>query len=213
MVKDFSAYEDLVKAGIKVSIPGRGRAGQKRKKSVAARELAKAADKPTPTPEVHARAEAEARKHNPARYTIGLRVGIGCGSAILEVAIALGGRFPRDADGSAAIGNAPGKLVDRTRLMATSEAQVVILAVFLDAFKVVRLQLLDGIFDMLHAALDSHLLRGESSMVSRWDEDEVVQALPVPITANGLGVPGNLDTQVLSDAGEEVPCNPEMVAH
>lgn len=65
MIKDFGAYEDLVKAGIKVSIPGRGKSGQKRKRSVPASVLAKTADKPTLTPEEVAKEQAEANKHKP----------------------------------------------------------------------------------------------------------------------------------------------------
>ena len=132
-----------------------------------------------------------------------VRVGVGGGSAVLEVTVALGGGFPGDADRGAAVGDAVGELLDGARLVAARQALVVVLAVLLDALDVVGLELLEGVLDVLHAALDAHLLGGEVG----------VQALAVPIAADGLGVPRDLDAKVLGDAGEEESGDPKLVTH
>lgn len=65
------------------------------------------------------------------------------------------------------------------------------------------LELLDCGFDELHAALLTRLLRGEVG----------VQASAVPLARHGLGVPGNLGAEVLSDTSEQEASQPEMVSH
>ena len=87
--------------------------------------------------------------------------------------------------------------------MATGETELVTLAVLLDVLLVVRLKLLDSILDVLHATLETHLLGGEVA----------VEASTVPVSLDGLGVPGNARTEVLSDAGEEEASDPEVVTH
>lgn len=132
-----------------------------------------------------------------------VRVGVGGRATVLEVAVALGGALAGNADGGAAVGDAVAELVDGAGLVATGQTELVALAVLLDVLEVVRLELLDGVLDVLHATLDTHLLGGEVA----------VEAGTVPVALDGLGVPGDAGTEVLGDASEEEAGSPEVVTH
>jgi hypothetical protein len=132
-----------------------------------------------------------------------VRVGVGGGATILEVTVTLGGALARNADGRATVGNTVAELINGTSLVATSETELVTLAVLLDVLLVVRLKLLDGILNVLHATLNTHLLGGEVA----------VKAGTVPVTGDGLGVPGYAGTEILSDAGKEEASSPKVVTH
>lgn len=132
-----------------------------------------------------------------------VRVGVGGGATILKVSVTLGGALTRNTDGRATVGDTIAELINGTSLVAASETELVALAVLLDVLLVVRLELLDGILDVLHATLDTHLLGGEVA----------VEASTVPVTGDGLGVPGNAGTEVLSDPGKEEASCPKVVTH
>lgn len=144
---------------------------------------------------------AENRSHENLGHTV--RVGVGGGTAVLKVATALGGSFAGNANGAATVSDTVGELLDGARLVAASEALLIVLAVLLDALLVVRLELLEGSLDVGHATLGTHLLGG----------DVAVHAGTVPGTLDGLGVQGDLDAKVLGDAREEEARDPELVAH
>jgi hypothetical protein len=87
--------------------------------------------------------------------------------------------------------------------MTASKTLVIVLAVLLDALLVVRLKLLEGILNVLHATLDTHLLGAEVG----------VQTGAIPVSLDGLGVDRHLDTKVFGDTGENKSRNPELIAH
>lgn len=125
-------------------------------------------------------------------------VGIGGGTAVLEVAVALGGTLAGDTDGRATVGDAPCERVDGAGLVPAGETELVALAVDEDVYVYVRisiyvcitdglgseiltllvaaLQLLDGSLDVLHATLLAHILGGEVA----------VQTSTVPVTRHRL---------------------------
>ena len=56
-------------------------------------------------------------------------------------------------------------------------------------------ELLDGSFDVSHAALFPHRLGGEVAVGPR----------PIPISINGLGIKRDNDTKILRDPLEDIP--------
>ena len=109
----------------------------------------------------------------------------------------------RDTDRSTTVGDTTRELADVASLMATGEAEVVVLAVDGDVLVVALRELGDGILDVLHAAGLAHRLRGVVGVAAR----------AVPVALEGLGVGGDLDAPLLGDADEEVAGHPEVVAH
>lgn len=132
-----------------------------------------------------------------------IRIGVGCRTTVLKVAASLGGSLAGNTYRSTTVGHTIRELVDRARLVAASEALVIVLAVLLDAVKVEGLELLDGLFDKLEAALGTHLLGGEVG----------VQAGTIPVTLDGLGVEGHLDAKVFGHTGQEETRAPELITH
>ena len=88
-------------------------------------------------------------------------------------------------------------------LMATSETEVVVLAVDGDVLVVTLAQLLDRRLDVLHSSGLTHSLGGVVGVASG----------AVPVTLERLGVEGDLDAPLLGDADEEVAGHPEVVPH
>lgn len=132
-----------------------------------------------------------------------VRIGVGGGTTVLKVAVALLSSLAGNADRGTTVGDAVAELVDGAGLVAAGETELVVLAVLLDALEVVGLKLLDGSLDVGHAALDTHLLGGEVG----------VQTGTVPVAGDGLGVPRDLGAEVLGDAGKEEASDPELVTH
>lgn len=132
-----------------------------------------------------------------------VRVSVGGGSAILKVTAAASGSLTRNTDGSAAVSDTPAELLDGAGLVLAGQTELVVLTVLLDTLGVVRLEGLDGLLDVLHATLGTHVLGGEVG----------VQARAVPWARDGLGVQGDLDAELLSDAGKEETGHPELVTH
>merc|ERR1719188_1624659 len=89
-----------------------------------------------------------------------VRVHVAGGPAVLEVALLLRLRVPRDADGRAAVCHAVGESRDGGRLVGTREAALVACAVDLDVLLVLGAQLLDGLDDLVVAARCPHGCRG-----------------------------------------------------
>ena len=87
--------------------------------------------------------------------------------------------------------------------MATSETEVVVLAVDGDVFIVALGELGDGVLDVLHASRLAHRLGGVVG----------VRTSTIPVTRERLGVERDLDTPLLGNADEEVTRHPEVVAH
>lgn len=65
------------------------------------------------------------------------------------------------------------------------------------------LELLDRGLNDLHATLGTHLLGGEVG----------VETSTVPVTGHGLGVPGDLGTEVLGNTGKQETSQPQVVTH
>lgn len=132
-----------------------------------------------------------------------IRVSVGGGAAILKVTAATGGSLARDTDGCAAVSDTPAELLDGAGLVLAGQTKLVVLTVLLDTLGVVRLEGLDSLLDVLHATLGTHVLGGEVG----------VQTRAVPWALDGLGVQGDLDAELLSDAGKEETGHPELVTH
>jgi hypothetical protein len=132
-----------------------------------------------------------------------VRVAVGSGATVLEVALVLGGDGAGDAHGGAAVGDAPGELVVGGGLVLARHAQVVVLAVDAHVLLLAARELLHGGLDGLHAALRAGLLGG----------DVGVQTGTVPVAGDGLGGEGHLGTELLSDAVENEARHPELIAH
>lgn len=97
----------------------------------------------------------------------------------------------------------PCELIDGTGLMSAGESEFVILTVLLDAVEVVRLEVLDGGLNGLHATLLTHSLGRKVA----------VKAGTVPIASNRLGMNRNLCAEFLSNSSQEEARNPKVVAH
>ncbi|KAJ8577026.1 hypothetical protein ON010_g2177 [Phytophthora cinnamomi] len=131
-----------------------------------------------------------------------VRVHVGRRATVLEVALALGLRHARDADGRAAVGHAVRERVHAGRLVAAREAALVARAVRGDVLLVLELHLLDGLDDLGHAALLTH---GLGRVVG-------VAAGAVPVARDRLGVPRHVHAEVLAHAQQDVARHPQVVA-
>lgn len=109
----------------------------------------------------------------------------------------------RDTNGSTTVGNTTAELADVAGLVATSETHVIVFTVDGNVLVVPGGELLDGGLDDLHSSRFPHGLGGEVAVASG----------TVPVTSEGLGVEGDLDTPLLGDTDEEVASHPEMVTH
>jgi hypothetical protein len=87
--------------------------------------------------------------------------------------------------------------------VTASETEVVVLAVDGDMLVVPLAEPLDGLLDGLHSSGFTHGLGGEVGVASS----------TVPVTGEGLGVEGDLDTPLLGDTNKEVASHPEVVTH
>lgn len=132
-----------------------------------------------------------------------VRIGVGGGTAVLKVAVALGSGLARNADRAATVGDAIAELLNGASLVRAGETLLVVLTILLDALDVVRLEVLESRLDVSHATLDTHLLGREVG----------VHTGTVPGALHGLGVDGNLDAKVLSDTGKEETGDPKLVTH
>jgi len=132
-----------------------------------------------------------------------IRVGVGRGSAILKVSVALLSALARDPDRGATVRDAVGEGVDGAGLVAARETQRVVLAVDGDVLLVAALELLDRGLDVLHAARLAHVRRREVA----------VEAGAVPVAWDRLGVEGDLGAELLGDAVEQETGDPEVVTH
>lgn len=111
--------------------------------------------------------------------------------------------MPRNTDGGTTVGNTRAELTDMAGLVTTSQTEVVVLAIHSDMLVVPLGELLDGRLDGLHATLLAHSL----------GRVVCVATSTIPVTLEGLGVEGDLDVPLLSDADKEVASHPEVVAH
>jgi len=90
-----------------------------------------------------------------------------------------------------------------TGLMTTSKTEVVVITVYGDVLHVTMRELLDSSLDSLDTTFVSHLFSGEVGVASS----------TVPVTLEGLGVEGDLDTPLFADSEEEETSHGEVVTH
>jgi len=109
----------------------------------------------------------------------------------------------RNTDRSTTVGNTRAELRDVAGLVATSETELVVLAVHSDVLVVPLRELLDGSLDGLDSSGLTHRLGGEVGVASS----------TVPVALEGLGVEGDLDTPLLGNTDKEVASHPEVVTH
>lgn len=87
--------------------------------------------------------------------------------------------------------------------MATSETLLVTLTIDGNVLNMAGFELLHGGLNDLHTTLSTH----------RSGRDVGVETGSVPVTLNGLGVEGDLDTKLFSDTVEEETGHPQVVTH
>ena len=88
-----------------------------------------------------------------------IRVSIGGGSPILEVALAFLCTLSGNSDRGTTVGNSPSELLDARSLVFASHTQLVAFTVDLNVLDVSLLEFLHSFFNMLHSTLLSHLSR------------------------------------------------------
>jgi hypothetical protein len=130
-----------------------------------------------------------------------IRVGVGGGPAVLEVALALLGASAVDTHRGATVGDAPGELVICSGLVAASHAGLVALTVDLHVLDVALAEGLHGLLDGFHATLLTHSLGG----------DIAVKTGAVPLAGNGLGVESHASTELFGNTMEQETRHPKLV--
>jgi hypothetical protein len=115
----------------------------------------------------------------------------------------LSSHMTRDTNGSATVGDTRAELADVTGFVTASETHVVVVTVDGDMLVVAFAQALNGSLDSLDTVGFTHGFGGEVG----------VAAGTVPVTLEGLGVEGDLDTPLLGNTDEEIPSHPEVVTH
>jgi len=131
-----------------------------------------------------------------------VRIDVGGGAAVFEIALALRSAGRRNTDGRTTVSNTRAELGDGGGLVLASETEGVVLAIHGNVFGVLLGQLLDGGIDFLQATVLAH---GLGAVVG-------VASSTVPVTlSDGLGVEGNNDAKSLSDSVHEVTGKPEVV--
>jgi hypothetical protein len=119
--------------------------------------------------------------------------GVTGGTTVLEVTLAILGDLAGNTDGATTVGNTIAELVDATGLVTTSETLLVTLTIDGNVLNMAGLELLHGGLNDLHTTLSTH----------RSGRDVGVETGSVPVTLDGLGVEGDLDTKLFSDTVEE----------
>lgn len=104
---------------------------------------------------------------------------------------------------STTVSNAGAEGTDVASLVATSETEIVVLAVDGNVLVVTLAQLLDGSLDVLHSSGLTHSLGGVVGVASS----------TVPVTSEGLGVEGDLDCPLFGDTNKEVSGHPKVITH
>lgn len=139
--------------------------------------------------------------HQGGRDPVGIDVG--SRATVFEVAEALSSDMARDTDGSTTVGDTRGEGANVAGLVPTGQPELVVLSVDGNVFHMPLGELLNGLFDGLHAALLTHGLGGVVG----------VAASTVPVAREGLGVEGDLDTPLFGNADEQETGHPEVVTH
>ena len=132
-----------------------------------------------------------------ARHDV--RIHVGVGTTVFDVALAVDLDLPRDAHRRTAVGDAVVELVPRRGLVQTGEPA-------LDAVAVV--------LDVLDRLLPERLARGDDRLVRRAHRlrGEVrVRARAVPVAGDRLRVERRRDAELLGDAVEEPTRHPQLV--
>lgn len=130
-------------------------------------------------------------------------VGVGGGSSVLKVSVALVRTLPWNSDRSTTVGDTVREAIDAAGLVAAGQTESVVLTVHGNVLLVASLKLLDSSLDVLHAALNTHLLAGEVA----------VHTGTVPVTGDWLGVEGDLGAEFFGDTVEQETGHPEVVTH
>mmetsp|Transcript_21456 Transcript_21456/g.54623 ORF Transcript_21456/g.54623 Transcript_21456/m.54623 type:complete len:350 (-) Transcript_21456:230-1279(-) len=151
---------------------------------------------------VAARSHEQRGLHDEAAHHV--RVQVGRGAAVLVVAALLRGHHAADADGAAAVGDAPREVVDGGCLVLAGQAALVALAVRGNVHGVALAQLLALLLD--GGPADAGGAGGLGGEVR-------VAAGAVPVARDGLGVKGALHLEHLAHTVHDVARHPQVVAH
>jgi hypothetical protein len=109
----------------------------------------------------------------------------------------------RDTDGGTTVGDTRGEGANVAGFVPSGQPELIVLSVDGNVLHMPLGKLLDGLFDGLYATLLTH---GLGRVVG-------VAASTVPVTGEGLGVEGDLDSPLFGDADEQEAGHPEVVTH
>ena len=133
-----------------------------------------------------------------------VRIEVGGRAAVLIVAALLHGDHAADADGAAAVGDAPAEIVHAAGLVLSSQAALVAFAVGGNVDSV-------ALPELLALGLD-----GVPAGAFGAGEGVGVVGVPsgtVPVAGDGLGVKGDRHVVHLRNAVQDVAADPEIVSH
>lgn len=143
-----------------------------------------------------------------AHEHLGDQIGIAVGgrSTILEESLAILNTISRYTTTRASIGHARREVGQDLELFTARQSTLVVLAtvrvIHLNVFDVSTTQLVDGVVNLLDAALGAHLLRREVR----------ARTAAVPLARHRLRVERHRDAKLLGDALQNVTAHPQVIA-
>merc|ERR1711963_412620 len=145
------------------------------------------------------------RLHDHSGHRVGITVA--AWPSVLQISIALLSHLSGNPDATAPVSNTGREVVDRRRLVSSSETTLVVLSFFgiicLDMPHVMLGELFNGRLNCLHSSSDPHRLSREVCMSSS----------SVPVAHHWLGVKSDDHSKVFSDPLQDVPCHPKVISH
>jgi hypothetical protein len=132
-----------------------------------------------------------------------VRVDVGSGTSILQVAIALSRDMTRNTNGGATVSDTRGEVADVSGLMTTSETKIVVLSVNCDVFRVLEAEFFDSGLDGFETARLPHFFGAVIAVATS----------SVPLALKGFRMEGDLNTPLFSDANKKITSHPEVIAH
>lgn len=132
-----------------------------------------------------------------------IRIRVRSWPPVLEVPLPSGSTLTRNADGGTSVGNGPVELVHTRCLVLTGHTVRVALTIDSNVLHVALLKFMHGRFNGFHTAVFAHALCRDVGM----------EASPVPVAGNGLGLECDHHTEFLGYPMQEETSHPELIAH
>jgi len=132
-----------------------------------------------------------------------VRIGVGTGSAILEVSTAIRLSITSNSDGCSAVGNSVSKIVNASSFELSRQTKLIALSVNSDVLSMLGSKLVNGRLDNTQTASLTHAL----------GRDVGVHTSTVPVTLNnGLGVKRAVDLKLFTDPLQNVSGHEELIS-